>query len=242
MNFSVFQSDFQCRHRRAMLLWLCLTAITGFGLASAATAQRTTLQLSDGSDLELLFFSPKSADSQQSWPLALMVAGGSGNDAMVRAQLGFGSELLNRGWAIAVPLSPDGQPFAETGDKLLPLMLAALRNQHPQLSARTLLVGMSSGGSAALQIGTTIPEHFIGILVVPGRIDASKELADLAQIPIFIRIGEKDYFQWDRDLSAMTTRLREAGAIVDSELVPGGRHVFSLDWGDIDPWLDGLPK
>jgi len=240
MTNIAYPATLASRYGNTLHLLLCLIAAATVSLSLGAHAQRTTLTLSDGSELKVLFFSPESTDSKQTWPLAVMVAGGSGNEVMVRAQFGFGNELRNRGWAIAVPVSPDGQPFADTGENLLPLMMQALQEKHPLLSEKALLVGMSSGGSAALEVGTSIPEYFSGILVVPGQIEATKELADLTELPIFIRIGENDSFQWNKGLPAMAARLKEAGAIVDAELVSGARHVFRLGWEDIDPWLATL--
>jgi predicted esterase len=211
--------------------------------SSLLVAAEQTVQLSNGASIRLFFFEPDDQPlASEPPPLAIFIAGGANNEFMAKAQFWLGKEFVDRGWAIAVPISPDGRGFSSRDSSTLPQIIEKLHASHALQAGRPILVGMSSGGSEAIEIATISPEVFRGVVATPGRIKAGGALQNLAQLPFYIRIGEKDDFRWNRMLEPMTQTLLEAGAKVDAKIVEGARHVFQLDWESLDAWLDELPQ
>lgn len=218
------------------LLFACVMALSPGILLGA----EELLQLSDGVAVKVLFFEPK--ESIKSPPLALLIAGGSSNEFMARAQFWLGRELVDRGWSIAVPISPDGNGFSEHNAAIFPEIINQLHASHDLKPGGPLLVGISSGGSAALEIAAQNPTVFAGVVATPGRISPSTSIKQLEGLPIYLRIGEKDKFRWDRNFEESVDVLYSAGASVDGAIVPDARHIFSLDWDNLQQWLEGLDE
>ena len=70
-------------------------------------AAEQTVQLQDGASVKLFFFEPPNVPLAEGSPppLAIFIAGGSNNEFMAKAQFWLGKEFVDRGWAIAVPIS-----------------------------------------------------------------------------------------------------------------------------------------
>ncbi|PCI76664.1 MAG: hypothetical protein COB20_10070 [SAR86 cluster bacterium] len=217
------------------LLLVTLLVLLPSGMLAAA---EQTVQLHDGASVKLFFFEPHDEDGPP--PLAIFIAGGSNNEFMAKAQFWLGKEFVDRGWAIAVPISPDGKRFSAGDDSTLPQIIEQLHATHTLQDSKPLLVGMSSGGSEAMAIAFLNPSAFRGVVATPGRIKADAILDGLDSLPFYIRIGEKDDFRWNRMLEPMSQRLLTAGAKVDAAIVEGARHVFPLDWESLEVWLGKL--
>ena len=214
------------------IFWAILLASTGLWAAEEF------LVLADGAEVKVLFFEPQ--ELLEAPPLALLIAGGSSSEFMARAQFWLGKELLNRGWAIAVPISPDGNGFSADNSALFPELITLLHASHALKAGKPLLLGISSGGSAALTIAAQNPVAYLGVVATPGRIDLDSSLGSLNSLPIYLRIGEQDIFRWNRGIDAMVEVLQLSGARVDAAIVPGARHIFKLDWDNLESWLTKL--
>lgn len=217
------------------LLLVTLLTLLPAGMPYAA---EQSVQLEDGRSLRLFFFEPHVDNGPP--PLAIFIAGGSSNEFMAKAQFWLGKEFVDRGWAIAVPLSPDGAQFSQGDSSVLPQVIEHLYASNTLRAAKPVLVGMSSGGSEALTIATLAPHLYRGVIATPGRVKADTPLDALGGLPFYIRIGEKDDFRWNRMLEPMTERLVAAGAEVDAQIVGDARHVFQIDWVSLEAWLDKL--
>lgn len=201
-------------------------------------AAEEILVVADGTTIKVLFFEPKSVPEKPR--LALLISGASSNTFMARAQFWLGKELLDRGWAIAVPIAPDNTGFGGNNAQLLPDLIAQLQQAHGQYLNKPLLVGISSGGTTALSIAARYPTNFSGVVATPGRIQDADTFQTLQGLPVYLRIGEKDDFRWNRQLESTAARLRSAGALVDAEVVAGAKHIFPLDWDNLENWLNAL--
>lgn len=203
--------------------------------SSALQGGEDVIILSGGQNIRVLYFEP--VDRGLDTPLAVMVSGGSSNEFMARAQFWMGKELVDRGWAVAVPISPEGRDFFIEHAGQFPRLISDLRELHDLNDAKTLLVGISSGGSAALEIAAINPDQYLGVVATPGRVK-SESLGYLDGLPVYLRIGEKDDLRWNRLLDRDEARLKAAGAVVNAELVPGARHIFPVNWLDLEAWLE----
>ena len=203
-------------------------------------AAEETLVLGDGTTVKVLFFEPREAAELPQ--LAILVAGGSSNEFMARAQFWLGKELVDRGWAIAVPISPSGRRFFVENGQIFPEIIERLHASHKLKESKSLLVGISSGGSAALAIATQNPGADLGVVATPGRLWDESLITSLQGLPIYLRIGERDDFRWNRKLASMVDILHDAGARVDAAIVPDARHIFQLDWDDMEAWLTRLQQ
>jgi len=211
-------------------------------LPSMLAAAEQTVQLRDGASVKLFFFEPHDEAQVQGDPppLAIFIAGGSNNEFMAKAQFWLGKEFVDRGWAIAVPISPDGKGFSTGDSSTLPQIIEQLHETQALQDSKPLLVGMSSGGSEAMAIAFLNPSVFRGVVATPGRIKTDVSLNELNSLPFYIRIGEKDDFRWNRMFEPMSQKLLAAGAQVDGAIVEGARHVFQLDWRSLEAWLGKL--
>ncbi|PCJ23859.1 MAG: hypothetical protein COA96_10810 [SAR86 cluster bacterium] len=206
--------------------------------SSVLLASEETLILGDNIPIKVLFFEPEGTSSPP--PLAIMIAGGSSNEFMARAQFWLGTEFVERGWAIAVPISPNGKRFSVENASLFPELIERLHNSHQLNADKPILVGISSGGSAAIAIAAKNPTIYKGVIATPGRIKHDVSLPDLKGLPIYLRVGERDDFRWHRSLHSMVERLLLAGAKVDAAIMPNQKHIFRLDWSNLESWLEEL--
>lgn len=202
-----------------------------------ATEERIVLE--DGSTVKVFLFYPKT-DGEGPWPLTVLMSGGVANEYIVRAQFWLGYELASRGWVIAVPVAQDENAFFGKNGEKIPEVIEQLQRYPAIEVGKTLLVGVSNGGSSALEIAGRNPENYYGVVAVPGIVREGAAVGDLKELPVFIRIGEDDYLRWDKQLPRISETLSEAGARVDAKLEPGASHVFPINWDELQPWLDSL--
>ncbi len=215
---------------------LCLLLLLAMTTRNLLAAEEF-LSLADGTAIKVLYFAPKSAVTEPR--LALLISGANSNTYMARAQFWLGKELVSRGWSIAVPIAPDNTGFGGENAQLLPEITQQLQSLHGRNSNNPLLIGISSGGTTAIEIALRYPTSFSGVVAAPGLVQ-NENLQALQGLPVYLRIGEKDDFRWDRQLYAMAGKLRDAGAEVDAAIVADAKHIFQLDWDDLERWLNSL--
>jgi hypothetical protein len=78
------------------------------------------------------------------------------------------------------------------------------------------------------------------VVAVPGMVKDLSLIGDMRGLPVYLRIAENDLFRWDQHMPSMVDALIAASARVDAKLVSEGRHVFRLNWGELQPWLESL--
>ena len=202
-------------------------------------ATEEVVVLEDGRSVKVFLFYPEN-DGEGPWPLTVLMSGGTANEYIVRAQFWLGDELASRGWVIAAPVSPNDNSFFGSNGEKIPKVIEQLQKLPAIEDGKTLLVGVSNGGSSALEIASRNPEEYYGVVAVPGIIKDHAIIGKFHNLPIFLRIGENDFLRWNRQLPILQKQLTEAGARVDAKLVPDGSHVFTIDWNELQPWLDTL--
>ncbi|MEQ8955309.1 MAG: hypothetical protein RL120_14355, partial [Gammaproteobacteria bacterium] len=94
--------------------------------------------------------------------------------------------------------------------------------------------------SAALIIAARHPENYLGVVATPGRIKNAAGFSNLGGLQVYLRIGEKDNFHWNRRMEQTVEILSSGGARVDAAIVPDAKHIFRPDWDNLEAWLSGL--
>lgn len=210
-----------------------------FLLPAIAVAGETVVQLDDGSSVKVFLFEPKD-HGEGPWPLCVLMTGGDGNEYVARAQFWLGRELANQGWMIAVPVSPNNSPFTGENARKIPFVIEKLQQSPEIMPGKALLVGVSTGGSSALEIAAQNPQQYYGVVAVPGMLKDFSLIQDMQQLPVYLRVAENDLFRWNHHMPALAEALSAANARVNAKLVPNSRHVFRLNWTELQPWLESL--
>ena len=204
-------------------------------------AERIEVALADKPALGVYLLLPSAASNAPA-PLMILMPGGSGEEALARdLQYWLGEEFAQRGWAVAIPVSPNQRSFRGANNALVPLLIDALQQDPRIASGKVLLAGISNGGMSALEIASAEPERFRGIVAVPALVPSGLNVEALAGMPIYLRIGDQDELTWMDRLDETAQSLRDGGAIVDSGLVFMSPHMFQMEWETLDPWLEALP-
>ena len=208
-------------------------------LTSHARDRVAEVELDDGSTVKVFLFVPETGGDGP-WPLCILMSGGRGNEYVARAQFWLGRELSEHGWMIAVPVSPNNTPFTGENALKIPKIINELQKEPDILPGKALLVGVSTGGSSALEIAAQQPDLYHGVVAVPGMLKDLNLIGDMKNLPVYLRIAEGDLFRWDEQMPALVDALEQGSAIVDAKLLNEGKHVFRLDWDELEPWLGAL--
>lgn len=225
------------RHVISLLL-MCLLALPSFALARDRVKE---LVLDDGSTIKVFLFVPENS-GEGPWPLCVLMSAGSGNEYVARAQFWLGRELSEHGWMIAVPVSPNSEPFTGTNGQRIPKVIANLQQESDIEPGKVLLVGVSTGGSSALELAAQQPSQYQGVVAIPGMLKDLSLIKDMQGLPVYLRIGDEDMFRWDEQMPALVQALENGNARVNARVIPGGKHIFRMDWNELEPWLETLHK
>ena len=212
-----------------LLVTLLLLPIFGF--------TQTSYDLPDGTRMQAYLAIPNDFVDGGA-PLAIIMGGGSGDDRIASSTFeSLGQELVARGWAVATPVSPNGQSFfAENGEKVRQL-ITLIKARGDIADGSVLLGGISNGGISSLQIASSHPDEYLGVVAVPA-ITNSSSVRNLTDFPVFLRIGSEDRLGWASRYESTVSALESAGAQVNAMLVQGGGHRVPIDWDNLEQWLE----
>jgi len=217
----------------------CATLL--FCSSQGSFGERIEVALDDSRALGVYLLLPTAANTTPA-PLLILMPGGSGEEALARdLQYWLGEEFQQRGWAVAIPVSPNQRSFRGANNTLVPLLINVLQQDKRIATGKVLLAGISNGGMSALEIASASPERFRGIVAVPALVPQGLAVNKLAGMPIYLRIGDQDEMTWMTRLDETTQTLRDGGALVDAGLVFMSPHMFQMEWETLDPWLEALP-
>jgi len=220
---------------RFLILLFCLWLAIPF---NASYAQER-IALADGSILNTFIVEPPEG-STGPYPLVIVMGGGSGN-ASISADTSrwLGSGFAQRGWYVAVPISPDNRAFRGAINNAKIVALAQLLQQREQVATgRVLLAGVSNGGMSALEIARRNPELYFGVAAVPAISNAKTKNESLKGFPVYLRIGGSDQLGWADNFDETVASLSSAGVDLDAEVLEGAPHMFRMDWSTLAPWLE----
>ena len=215
--------------RHCLLTVLLLMPITAF--------TQTDYTLPDGSSFRAYFESP----GEGTHPLVVIMGGGPGDQRIASSAFrNHGDGFIDRGWAVAAPVSPNGQSFWGDNAGKVRDLIAVLKHHEDIADGPVLLMGVSNGGISALDIAPRHPAEYLGIIAVPALASDSPQLRSLTGFPVFLRIGSEDRLGWGSRFDETVRILERAGVNLDARLLQGTGHTFPLDWEELEPWLDSI--
>jgi len=222
---------------KSLLVLVLISGLSSMGVAQ----ERITLE--DGSRLGVFMVKPAESLSQPA-PLVILMGGGPGNASISRdTSIWLGGGFAERGWMVAVPVSPNNRAFRGTdnNDKVEQLIIE-LQKRADISSGKVLLAGISNGGMSALEIARRNPDNYLGVAAVPALATSVVDNRSLSGFPVYLRIGGEDQLGWADRFDETANALTEAGVDLDAAILDSAPHMFRMNWESLDAWLEKIVK
>ena len=203
--------------------------------------ERITLQ--DGTVLNVFLVAPENEANRAS-PLVILMGGGPGNASISQdTSRWLGSGFAQRGWMVAVPISPNNRSFrGGVNNALITDLITQLQKRKNIAQGKVLLAGVSNGGMSALEIARRNPQDYLGVAAVPAISSADTDNEALRNFPIYLRIGGNDQLDWADRFDETVANLTEAGVVLDADVLDGAPHMFRMEWESLGDWLQEIQK
>jgi poly(3-hydroxybutyrate) depolymerase len=201
--------------------------------------ERITLQ--DGTVLNVFLVAPENADGQAS-PLVILMGGGPGNASISQdTSRWLGSGFAQRGWMVAVPISPNNRSFrGAINNGLIAGLITQLQKRENIAQGKVLLAGVSNGGMSALEIARRNPQDYLGVAAVPALSGADTDNEALKDFPVYLRIGGSDQLDWADRFDETVASLTGAGVVLNADILDGAPHMFRMEWESLGYWLQEI--
>lgn len=202
------------------------------------SAAQERITLADGSVLNVFMVRPAETTDDPA-PLVILMGGGPGNASISRdTSMWLGSGFAERGWVVAVPVSPNNRAFRGTGNNgKVEQLIVELQQRDYIAAGKVLLAGISNGGMSALEIARRNPDNYLGVAAVPALATSVVDNRPLAGFPVYLRIGGADQLGWADRFDETVEALTEAGVDLDAAILDSAPHMFRMNWESLDPWL-----
>jgi predicted esterase len=223
--------------RRFAALTVFLMVMNTLVVAAASAQER--IELGDGTQLTVFMVRPAESSGEPS-PLLVLMGGGPGNASISRdTSIWLGSGFAERGWMVAVPVSPNNRAFRgyENNQKVAQL-IGVLQQREEIAGGRVMLAGISNGGMSALEIARRNPDAYMGVVAVPAVATSAYDNRALKDFPVYLRIGGEDELGWEDRFDDTVAALTEAGVDLDAAILDSAPHMFRMNWESLDPWLE----
>ena len=215
----------------------CYLVLIANILCSMAYAQER-ITLGDGSRLSVYIVKPAQTLSEPS-PLLILMGGGPGNASISRdTSIWLGGGFAERGWIVAVPVSPNNRAFrGDENNHKVDQLITELQKRDEIANGKVLLAGISNGGMSALEIARRNPANYMGVAAVPALATSVVDNRVLAGFPVYLRIGGADQLGWADRFDETAEALTEAGVDLDAAILDSAPHMFRMNWESLEPWL-----
>jgi poly(3-hydroxybutyrate) depolymerase len=203
--------------------------------------ERITLQ--DGTVLNVFLVAPENVANRAS-PLVILMGGGPGNASISQdTSRWLGSGFAQRGWMVAVPISPNNRSFrGGVNNGLITDLITQLQKRQNIAQGKVLLAGVSNGGMSALEIARRNPQDYLGVAAVPAISGADTDNEALRDFPIYLRIGGSDQLDWADRFDETVVSFTDAGVVLDADVLDGAPHMFRMEWESLGDWLQEIQK
>lgn len=207
----------------------------------AQAQERITLQ--DGTVLNVFLVASEN-ENKQRHPLVILMGGGPGNVSISQdTSRWLGSGFAQRGWMVAVPISPNNRSFrGGANNALIAELIVELQKRDDVAQGKVLLAGVSNGGMSALEIARRNPQRYFGVAAVPAISSTDTDNESLDGFPVYLRIGGADQLDWADRFDETVASLRDAGVDLDADILDGAPHMFRMEWESLEEWLDEIQR
>jgi len=203
------------------------------------TYTQSFFRLADGSELAAYFDIPQVGDGCH--PLAVILGGGYGDaTAASSAFRNNAGELLDRGWAVTAPVSPKGESFGGDNISFVRQLIDLLKGRGDIRDSSVLLLGISRGAVAALEMVVREQELYRGLIAAPAVVSGPLPTGSLEKLPVYLRVGRDDPQGWGEQFQETVRQLKLADADLDAALLDNVGHTVTLDWESLDNWLASI--
>tara|TARA_B100001939_G_scaffold74470_2_gene62505 strand:- start:1335 stop:1961 length:627 start_codon:yes stop_codon:yes gene_type:complete len=201
------------------------------------------ITLGDGSRLSVYIVKPAQTLSEPS-PLVILMGGGPGNASISRdTSIWLGGGFAERGWMVAVPVSPNNRAFrGDENNHKVEQLITELQKRDEVANGKVLLAGISNGGMSALEIARRNPANYMGVAAVPALATSVVDNRVLAGFPVYLRIGGADQLGWAERFDETAEALTEAGVDLDAAILDSAPHMFRMNWESLEPWLEKVSE
>ncbi|MDG2421186.1 MAG: dienelactone hydrolase family protein [Gammaproteobacteria bacterium] len=212
-------------------------------IMSSISLAQERITLEDGSRLGVFMVKPAESLDEPA-PLVILMGGGPGNASISRdTSIWLGGGFAERGWIVAVPVSPNNRAFrgVDNNNKVEQL-IAELQKRAEISNDQVLLAGISNGGMSALEIARRDPEKYLGVAAVPALATSVVDNRPLSGFPVYLRIGGEDQLGWADRFDETVNALTEAGVDLDAAILDSAPHMFRMNWESLDAWLEKITE
>lgn len=226
-----------CKLTQHLLRLICLLAV---GFASASLQAQERIVLANDAVLNVFMVEPEASDAPK--PLLILMGGGAGNASISRdTSQWLGSGFAQRGWIVAVPISPNNRSFrGSENNEMIAQLIDKLQQRNDVATGKVLLAGVSNGGMSALEIARSDPSRYFGVAAVPALLSENRANAALHGFPVYLRIGGADQLVWADRFEETVASFTVAGVELDAAILDGAPHMFRMDWSTLGPWLEKI--
>jgi predicted peptidase len=205
---------------------LALTSLLVAGTAAAEVTER--IHRIAGTTVRYKLVVPDGYDAAREYPGVLVFGGGPQTMRMVEGTLerNFRDEAERRGYIVIAPAAPDDEVFFQGGDRIFPEFLDAMIETHKIAGGKFHVAGPSNGGIAALHVAAVFPRHFVSATAFPGYLwqPTEAKLRALADICVFMYVGETDEYQWHDEMAREASFLKRLGTVARYTVEQGQPH------------------
>lgn len=131
-----------------------------------------------------------------------------------------------------------GPGMSDGGEYVMAALLDWIDANFVGAANDIVLTGASAGGIGVFHAALAVPDRVGGIIAMPGRYTGDDSLASLADVPVWLMVGENDG-NWVTGSEATARRLEEAGARVTLDVVAGQGHVLIVPQDALVEWIRG---
>ena len=106
------------------------------------------------------------------------------------------------------------------------------------VSGDIVMTGASAGGVGVFHAALAVPDRVKGIIAMPGRYTGDVSLGALAEVPVWMMVGEGDA-SWISGSESTAERLEDVGVEVTLEILQGQGHVLIVAQDALVGWMEG---
>jgi predicted peptidase len=207
--------------------WIVAFLLAGIAANAGAAVSERILRVA-GTNVSYKLVLPDGYDAARAYPAVLVMGGGPQTMNTVDGTLerNFRSEAERRGYIVVAPAAPDGELFFQGGERIYPAFLDMILTSYKIEGGKFHVAGPSNGGIAAMHVAALHPQYFFSATAFPGYLwrPTEAKLADLADVCVFLYVGENDEYRWHDEMRREAEYLSARGTKARYTLERGEPH------------------